>query len=44
MKSNKVDLGVTQVSEIIQSMPSSLVGAFPVEFELATRYSLWGKI
>jgi molybdate transport system substrate-binding protein len=43
VKAKKVELGVTQVSEIIQSMPSSLVGPFPAEFELATRYSIWCK-
>jgi molybdate transport system substrate-binding protein len=41
VKAKKVELGVTQTSEIIQSMPSSLVGPFPAEFELATRYSMW---
>ena len=39
----KVELGVTQVSEVIQADRSTLVGPFPPEFELATRYSLWCK-
>lgn len=39
----KVDLGITQTSEIIQAWPESLLGAFPGEFELATRYSMWCK-
>jgi molybdate transport system substrate-binding protein len=37
----KVDLGVTQTSEIVQANRSALVGPFPKEFELATTYSLW---
>jgi molybdate transport system substrate-binding protein len=37
----KVDLGVTQVSEIVQANPGALLGAFPAEFDLATTYSLW---
>ena len=36
-----VDLGVTQVSEIMQANPQSLVGPFPEEFDLSTRYALW---
>ena len=39
----KVELGVTQMSEVIQADRSTLVGPFPAEFELATRYSLWCK-
>ncbi|QWD68697.1 substrate-binding domain-containing protein [Polynucleobacter sp. VK25] len=39
----KVELGVTQMSEVIQADRSTLVGPFPPEFELATRYSLWCK-
>jgi molybdate transport system substrate-binding protein len=37
----KVDLGVTQVSEIVQANPAALLGAFPAEFDLATTFSLW---
>ncbi len=39
----KVELGVTQMSEVVQADRSALVGPFPSEFELATRYSLWCK-
>lgn len=39
----KVELGVTQMSEVIQADRSTLVGPFPPEFELATRYSLYCK-
>jgi molybdate transport system substrate-binding protein len=39
----KVELGVTQMSEVIQADRNTLVGPFPPEFELATRYSLWCK-
>lgn len=41
--SKKVELGVTQMSEVIQADRATLVGPFPPEFELATRYSLWCK-
>jgi molybdate transport system substrate-binding protein len=37
----KVDLGVTQVSEIVQANPDALLGTFPAEFDLATTFSLW---
>jgi molybdate transport system substrate-binding protein len=37
----KVDLGVTQISEIVQANRDALVGPFPKEFDLATTYSLW---
>ncbi|WP_426115134.1 molybdate ABC transporter substrate-binding protein [Massilia sp. PWRC2] len=43
VQQNKVALGVTQISEIIQADPSTLLGPFPVEFDLATTYSLWHK-
>ena len=39
--SDEVDLGITQVSEIVQSNPKLLLGAFPKELELATRYNSW---
>ncbi len=39
--SGAVDIGITQMSEILQSDRSLLLGAFPVELELATRYSSW---
>ena len=37
----EADLGVTQISEIIQANPAALVGPFPGPFDLATTYSLW---
>jgi len=43
VKLKKVELGITQVSEIIQAWPESLLGPFPRNIELATRYSLWCK-
>jgi molybdate transport system substrate-binding protein len=39
--SGEADLGITQVSEIVQSNPALLLGAFPTELELATRYNSW---
>jgi molybdate transport system substrate-binding protein len=39
----KVDLGVTQTSEIVQANRAALVGPFPREFDLATTYSLWHR-
>ncbi len=35
------DLGITQLSEIVQADKTTLLGAFPVELELATRYDFW---
>jgi molybdate transport system substrate-binding protein len=37
----KYDLGVTQISEILQTNRDAVVGPFPKEFELATTFSLW---
>ena len=37
----KVDLGVSQMSEVVQANRDALVGAFPGEFDLATTFSLW---
>lgn len=37
----KVDLGISQISEIVQASPDALVGPFPTEFDLATTFSLW---
>ena len=37
----EVDLGITQMSEILQFDKSLLLGAFPIELELSTRYSSW---
>jgi molybdate transport system substrate-binding protein len=39
--SGDVDIGITQMSEILQTDPTLLLGAFPPELELATRYSSW---
>lgn len=39
--SGDVDIGITQMSEILQTDPALLLGAFPPELELATRYSSW---
>lgn len=39
--SGEADLGITQVSEIVQSNSALLLGAFPAELELATRYNSW---
>jgi molybdate transport system substrate-binding protein len=37
----KADLGVTQVSEIMQANPAALLGPFPGRFDLASNYALW---
>jgi molybdate transport system substrate-binding protein len=37
----KIDLGVTQISEILQANPAAVAGPFPKEFELTTIYSVW---
>jgi molybdate transport system substrate-binding protein len=37
----EADLGITQVSEIMQADASTLLGPFPAQLELATRYSFW---
>ena len=37
----KADLGITQVSEIMQADPAALLGPFPGQFDLASNYSLW---
>ena len=39
--SGEVDVGITQMSEILQTDPALLLGAFPPDLELATRYSSW---
>ena len=39
----KVDLAVTQISEIVQANRDALVGPFPTEFDLATTFSLWHR-
>ncbi len=40
----EVDLGITQISEIVQSNPAALVGPFPEAFDLATTYQLWQRV
>jgi molybdate transport system substrate-binding protein len=37
----KADLGVTQLSEIMQADPAALLGPFPAPFDIATSYALW---
>jgi molybdate transport system substrate-binding protein len=39
----KVDLGVSQSSEIVQASRDALAGPFPTEFALATDFSLWHR-
>ena len=39
----KVDIGVSQSSEILQAHPDSMAGPFPKEFALATDFSLWHR-
>jgi len=39
----KVDLGVSQMSEVIQANRDALVGPFPGEFDLATTFSFWHR-
>jgi molybdate transport system substrate-binding protein len=39
----RVDLGVSQSSEIVQASPDALAGPFPKEFALATDFSLWHR-
>jgi len=41
--SGDADLGITQISEIVQSDPAALAGPFPPEFDLATTYVLWHR-
>jgi molybdate transport system substrate-binding protein len=39
----RVDIGITQTSEIVQASPDAVAGPFPREFELATAYWLWHR-
>jgi molybdate transport system substrate-binding protein len=39
----KIELGVTQISEILQASRDAVAGPFPKGFELATTYSLWHR-
>jgi molybdate transport system substrate-binding protein len=43
VKAVEVQLGVTQISEIVQSDASTLIGPFPPPFELTSNYALWLK-
>jgi molybdate transport system substrate-binding protein len=43
VKSGEVQLGVTQISEIVQSDAKTLIGPFPPPFELTSHYALWLK-
>lgn len=38
-----VDIGITQMSEVVQADRSTLVGPFPQEFALISNYTLWYK-
>jgi molybdate transport system substrate-binding protein len=40
---NKADLGVSQMSEIVQANKDALVGPFPKEFDLSTTFALWHR-
>lgn len=39
----RVDLGVSQSSEILQASPDAMAGPFPREFALTTDFSLWHR-
>jgi molybdate transport system substrate-binding protein len=39
----KADLGVSQMSEIVQANKDALVGPFPKEFDLSTTFALWHR-
>ena len=39
----KFDVGITQISEILQASRDAVAAPFPKEFELATTYSLWHR-
>lgn len=38
-----VDIGITQMSEVVQADRTTLVGPFPNEFALVSNYTLWYK-
>ena len=38
-----VDIGITQMSEVVQADRTTLVGPFPKEFALVSNYMLWYK-
>jgi molybdate transport system substrate-binding protein len=39
----KIDIGITQMSEILQASREALGSPFPKEYELATTYALWRR-
>ena len=41
VQSGAAEIGITQLSEVVQADRSTLVGPFPPEFDLFTRYVLW---
>ena len=41
VQSGVVELGITQLSEVVQADASTLVGPFPGRWDLYTRYALW---
>ena len=43
IQSKTVDIGITQMSEVVQADRTTLVGPFPKEFELVSQYVLWYK-
>ena len=43
VRAGEVQLGVTQISEIVQSDASTLIGPFPPPFELTSNYAMWLK-
>jgi molybdate transport system substrate-binding protein len=43
IQSKAVDIGITQMSEVVQADRTTLVGPFPKEFELVSQYVLWYK-
>ena len=43
IQSKTVEIGITQMSEVVQADRTTLVGPFPKEFELVSQYVLWYK-
>jgi len=41
VQSGAVELGITQLSDVVQADAATLVGPFPGEFDLFTRYAIW---
>ena len=39
----RVDIGVSQSSEIVQASPDALAGPFPKEYALNTDFTLWHR-